>query len=448
MNAVTPAVTKHTLASQLLWPEDATHTLESVELESSTPAAVEPLVPRLRELAAIGDALRSLQAVDGTMLAPQAGAALAADSARILRELAETEPVTPAAAAIMRLRADALLAGRPSGQAARAEAALTAPQPLTVFCGPLCTWRAKTPAGLHTVVAATSHAAGDQLIADLDGSLETALDALRTRLALPELDVHAALPMQITDLLAAGGEASAFPKHFAYFLPVDEDVLDGDPTARKTILFRNVYDARYAHMSSHLAEVLLEGPQLSEGVEPIAPLLGWLRAHDVAHGLTLPGDEHEHAAGVGSEPWMALHEVIANVFGLLLAVTPAWLELQGASESDVAAIYLAEMLQYMRRGPMRWGDAGAAYMELNFLERNGFVDIDELGRIHWDTPALMEGVAAHARVLAQAIIAADETRIAASFLDEYAWGEDTGAARTADSLMRRLASVPTALAYR
>src|SRR6185295_11837216 len=111
-------------------------------------------------------------------------------------------------------------------------------------------------------------------------------------------------------------------------------------------------------------------------------------------------------------------------------------------------IYMAEMLQYMRRGPMRWGDAAAAYMELNFLERNGFVDIDDIGRIAWKTDALLEGTAAHARVLAQAIIGGGESDLAASFLDEYAWGEETGAARTADSLMRRLASVPTALAYR
>jgi hypothetical protein len=448
MNAVPQTVRKHTLASQMLWPEDATHTIESVELEPEVPAAIEPLVPRLRELAALGDALRSLQAIDGTMLSPGTSQALAADSAQILRELADADPVTPEAAGIMRLRADALLERASSEEAARREAALAEPQPLTVFCGPLHTWRAKSPALLHTVVAATRHAAGDQLIANLDGSLEEALGIVRGQLDLPELGVHALLPMHITDLIAAGGEASAFPKHFAYFLPVDEGLLDGDPAERKTILFRNVYDLRYERMSSRLAETLLDGPQLRPEVPAIAPLLGWLRAHDIAHGLTLPGDEHEHVAGVGPEPAMSLHEVIANVYGLMLAVTPPWLALQQADVSDVAAVYLAEMLQYMRRGPGRWGDAGAAYMELNFLERNGFVDIDELGRVRWETNALVEGTAAHARVLAQAIIAGDGTRLVASFLDEYAWGEDTAAARTADSLMRRLASVPTALAYR
>lgn len=448
MTAVPQTVTKHTLASQMLWPEDATHTIESVELEPAVPEAVEPLVPRLRELAALGDALRSLQAVDGTVLTPGTSAALAADSAQIVRELADADAVTPEEAAIMRLRAEALADGAASEEAARREAALAAPQPLTVFCGPLCTWRAKTTAPLHTVVAATNHVAGDKLIADLDSSTEDALAAVRAQLNLPDLGVHAVLPMQITDLIAAGGEASAFPKHFAYFLPVDEGIADVDPAERKTILFRNVYDLRYERMSSRLAEILLDGPQLRADVPPIAPLLGWLRAHDVAHGLTLPGDDHAHTDGVGQEPAMALHEVTANVFGLLLAITPAWLEIQRASESDVAAIYMAEMLQYMRRGPMRWGDAGAAYMELNFLERNGFVDIDEDGRISWEADRLIEGTAAHARVLSQAIIGADETNLAAAFLDEYAWGENTGAARTADSLMRRLASVPTALAYR
>lgn len=447
MNAVTPAVRKHTLASQMLWPEDATHTIESVDLEPALAPALEPLVPRLQELAALGDALRSLQAVDGTMLAPDTAAALAADSARIVRELADAAPVSSEEAAIMRLRADALVAGTVSEEAAQREAALAAPQALTVFCGPLCTWRAKTSAGLHTVVAATGHAAGDRLIADLDTSLEQALAAVRTQLGLGDLGVHAMLPMQITDLIAAGGEASAFPKHFAYFLPVDEGLVGGDPAERKTILFHNVYDLRYAHMSSRLADALLLGPQVREETNPIVPLLGWLRAHDVAHGLTLPGDEHDHAADVGNEPSMALHEVTANVFGLLLAVTPVWLEIQRATAADVAAIYLAEMLQYMRRGPARWGDAGAAYMELNFLERNGYVDIDEDGRIQWETDRLLEGTAAHARVLAQSIMT-EQARLAASFLDEYAWGEETGAARTARSLATRLYSVPTALAYR
>jgi hypothetical protein len=448
MTAVPQTVTKHTLASQMLWPEDATHTIESIDLEPEVPEAVEPLVPRLRELAALGDALRSLQAVDGTMLAPGTSRALAAESAALLRELADAEPVTAEEAAIMRLRADAIAEGTPSEEAARREAALAAPQPLTVFCGPMYTWRAKSSAGLHTVVAATRHAAGDRLVADLDGLVEEGLAAVRMQVGLPDLEVHDLLPMQITDLIAAGGEASAFPKHFAYFLPVDEGLIDGDPAERKTVLFRNVYDQRYERMSSQLAEVLLDGPQLRPDVPPIAPLLGWLRAHDVAHGLTLPGDEHEHAVSVGPEPAMSLHEVTANVYGLLLAITPPWLERQGANESDVAAVYLAEMLQYMRRGPGRWGDAGAAYMELNFLERNGFVDIDELGRVGWETGRLIEGTTAHARVLAQAIIAAHDTGLAASFLDEYAWGEETAAARTADSLMRRLASVPTALAYR
>ena len=112
MTAVPQTVTKHTLASQMLWPEDATHTIESVELEPAVPEAVEPLVPRLRELAALGDALRSLQAVDGTVLTPGTWAALAGDSAQIVRELADADGLTPEAAAIMRLRADALRRGR------------------------------------------------------------------------------------------------------------------------------------------------------------------------------------------------------------------------------------------------------------------------------------------------------------------------------------------------
>ena len=66
-------------------------------------------------------------------------------------------------------------------------------------------------------------------------------------------DVKADSPfaMQITDLIAMGGESNAFPKHFCYFLPEDEGAGFGKD-GNKTILFRNVYGLRYEQIGALL----------------------------------------------------------------------------------------------------------------------------------------------------------------------------------------------------
>ena len=95
--------------------------------------------------------------------------------------------------------------------------------------------------------------------------------------------------MQVCDLIACGGEANTFPKHFAYFLPEDEDVNDPD-AEKKTILFRNAYALRHEKISRRLGEAMLVGPRPSEDVDPAEVLVMWLRGHDIAHAVTLPGD--------------------------------------------------------------------------------------------------------------------------------------------------------------
>lgn len=432
----------------VLWPAGDTHTVEYAALEPSVPAELTPLVPKLRRLAQLGDAMGSLQAADGSTADEEAAREIAVASARLLNEIAAAEEVSPEAAETMRLRADALTNGTSREAVARREAGLADPQPLTVICGPMGTWRPKTRMPLHSVVAATRHEEGDRLIAGTDSKAEAALAAVGKRLGLEGLDVKSIYPLQVVDLIACGGEANTFPKHFAYFLPEDEDVDDPD-AEKKTILFRNAYGLRYSRISRRLGEAMLVGPRPSEDADVASILVMWLRGHDIAHGVTLPGDGRVGAEDLEEpESFYALAEVIADTFGGLMALTPEWLEVAGASREDVAAIVMAEMLHYVRRGPWLWGDAGAAFIELSFLEQGGYVTVDEEARIHFDTEGVVAGLEALAKELATEVVVAPDAATVHRFLERHSWERDGGAPRVLEALRGgRVGDVPTALAY-
>src|SRR5580698_2237659 len=61
----------------LFWPEQEQHGVRYVPLEATLTEQVAPLAGQLRELAAVGDALRSLQTRDGSVLSDQAADVLA-----------------------------------------------------------------------------------------------------------------------------------------------------------------------------------------------------------------------------------------------------------------------------------------------------------------------------------------------------------------------------------
>ena len=434
--------------SPVLWPAGDTHTVEYAELSPNVPDELAPLVPKLRRLAQLGDAMNGLQAADGSAADEEAARGIAAASAKLLNEIAADDEVTPEAAETIRLRADALTNGTSREAVARREAALGDPQPLTVICGPMGTWRPKTRTPLHSVIAATRHEKGDRLISKTDAGAKAALAAVGERLGLEGLDVQGTYPMQICDLIACGGEANTFPKHFAYFLPEDEDVNDPD-AEKKTILFRNAYALRYEKIGRRLGEAMLVGPRPSEDVDPAEVLVMWLRGHDIAHAVTLPGDGKVKPEDLKEpEAYYALDEAIADTFGGLMSMTPEWLEAAGATREDVAAIVMAEMLQYVRRGPWLWGDAGAAFIELSFLEQGGYVTVDEDAKIHFDTDGVQAGLEALAKALATEVIAAPDAASVEAFLERHSWERDSGARRVVDALRDGAAgNVPTALAY-
>jgi len=430
----------------LIWPEHDNHTLTGVDLDPQLPKNVEALLPQLRQLAALGDSLRALQSIDGAFVHEGHARMLAKASAELMEELADSDAISPEQADMLRRRAAALVELRHDTAIAHDEAALTAPQPLTVIAGPMCTFRNKTRTPLHSVVACSAHEQGDALIAALDASSGAVLDEVNGYCGTPDVTVGGIFAMQVTDLIAMGGESNAFPKHFAYFLPEDEGAGYGE-VFNKTILFRNVYGLRYQYISKPLGDALLKGYRPNPSVDVRNVLITWMRGHDIAHAVTTPRVGRVEPKDVGHEPWYALQEAIADAYGSAMAFTDTWLELAGCSLDDMVAIYLAEALHYLRRHPRNWGDAGAASVELSFLATHGAIDVHPDGTISWETGKVVEGIHKLCAALERDVVSAPEPPAVQRVLDTYGWREDSVLAPTLRKIRDELGGVPTSLAY-
>ena len=406
-----------------------------------------PLAPRLRELAAVGDALRSLQTRTGAPLSGEAVDALAQRTGELLNEIAEEQEGEPAQ--ITRMRARAFLEGGSHAEAAVREGNLYELAPLTVLCGPQCTWRLKTPTPLHTVVAAVANREYDAMVRALDEHLPQATIELREELNLPQLELDESYPMRVTDMIACGGEANAYPKHFAYFLPEDEGVKSEPGQRKKTIVFRNAYRERFTVISEPLGEAIFAGPTRDPDTPPESALLAWFRGHDIGHTATLPATDYGWHYDLGHEPFMMVQEAVSDVYGLLLTLTPTWLSLTGLSAVDASEVFLAELLHYLRRGPWLYGDAGAAYLELSYLLANDYMQMGTDGRVHWEMERLHEGMRALASEMATAVLEPSTAEPCKRFVATYGWpAQQPAAAQVLTQLQGPLRAVPSALAYR
>jgi hypothetical protein len=417
-------------------------------LTGDFPPEIVPVSADVRQLAALADATRALQTLDGRFVHDEARDTLLAASAEVLVRVAESAAVSPESREIMQLRADALLRGSGYEQAAIREAELSTPQPLTVICGPMCTWRLKTRQPLHSLIASAGHAEGSRLIGTIDGALESALDSVRRDLDIAELSARPTCAMVVDDLVACGGEANAFPKHFAYFLPEDEGVRGAE--TNKTLVFANAYRDRYALISAPLARTVLDPEPMAEGEDALRILLAWFRGHDIGHGVELPQTSYDRwAPTLGHERFMMLQETLADVYGFLLALTPEWQRSGGYAAEELCGVFLAEMLHYLRRGPWMYGDAGAAYLELSFLIRHRYVRLTASGeQIEWRPERLCEGMRALGEALARDMLAARDSSGPCGFIERYGWeGRSFDGHSIVAALRRGAGHVPTALAY-
>jgi hypothetical protein len=436
-------------APQLLppfWPIDDQHGVGHVRLDGEPPANAAEVMPLLLQLAAQSDAMRSLQSAEGETLSESAASVLRGEMAERMRELADLLDEDSAAA--VRLRAKGLSGGIEHREMTLEIARSGPPPALEIVCGPLCTWRMKTRIGLHSFVAAARDERQQALLNELDDSLEQALASVEAEIGANGLSVPFKLPMNVTNLLISAGEAAGHPKHFAYFMPEDEWV-DGLPIEeQRTLYMRNVHLARYSVITVPLAETLLNGPMRAADVPIADTLMPWIRGHDHGHNVVVPSTCYDDwMETLGIEPFMALQEAIADVYGFLMTISDAWLNITGVSRLDMCATHMAELLHYLRRGPKYYGDPGAAYVELSFLAENGFVEIDGAGRVTWNEEDFCRGMAALASALTESTVGAPDETGSEAFLARYGWPTETAAMRTFEAMREELTNVPTSIAF-
>jgi hypothetical protein len=428
------------------WPVDDQHGVGYVLLKGQPPSDPDRTMPLLVKLAAQSEAMRGLQAADGAFLSESAASALRGEMSEGLLELAEL--VDEGSGELIRMRAKALSGAADHSETVIAIARKNVQPSLEIVCGPLCTWRMKTRAGLHSFLAAARDEENQRLLDSLDASLDGALEALRDGLGSSGLHVPFKLPMNVTDLLISAGEAAGHPKHFAYFMPEDEGVDGLALEEQRTLYMRNVHIARYKVITVPLAEVLLDGPVGPTEVPVEETLMPWIRGHDHGHNTIVPETDYDSwMKTLGIEPFMALQEAIADVYGFLMTISEPWLECTGVSRLDMSATHIAEMLHYLRRGPEFYGDPGAAYVELSFLAENGYVEIDGEGRISWDEDGFCRGMTALAAALTESTVAAPDERGSEELLARYGWPAETAAMRTWNRMRDELAGVPTSIAF-
>lgn len=452
MAQATEDATPHLLPA--FWPLADRHAVSHVALDTEPPSNAERVLPLLLRLAAQSDAMRSLQTGDGAILSERGASALRQEMAESLTELAELGDEESAVQ--IRLRAEVLAGDADEEEVTRRIAAEGAAPPLEIVCGPLCTWRPKTRSPLHSFVAAAHDGPVQEVLDALDAATESALDELRADLDAPQLRIECEMPMHATDLIVSAGEAAGHPKHFAYFLPQDEDVDYLPLEEQRTLYLHNVHRVRFQLITAPLGEALLDGP-LGAGATPTeATLTPWIRGHDHGHNLAVPETDYESWSGtLGLEPFMMLQEAIANVYGFLMSVSEPWLGIAGVSRLEMCATHVAELLHYMRRGPSYFGDPGAAYLELSFLAENGFVEVDGDGRVAWTEEDFWRGMVELAKALTESTVGAADERPSETLIDRYSWPHDapsgqrldTAAGRTLTAIREELAHVPTSVAF-
>jgi len=432
------------LAASTFYPPIEQYTIAVMDLHSDaiTPQ-VRSLLPSINELAALGDAIHAIQMLDGRFQNVQTATVLLQQSADLLLMIAGS--LSGSVATVLRLRAASLLGeGHAEAAIAQVEAA---DDPLILLCGPLSTWNGKSKNYLHGVVASVPVKHLNTLITRADSFRASNLRYLQALLGLPTLELGYVPPFVVTDLIACGGEANTYPKQFAYFLPEDEGVKGA--ARMKSVVYANLYQTRFHRVSLPLAEETLVPFQLSglTADRSTRDLLLWFRGHDIGHSFRLPETDYERLQLVGLENMWMLQEAIADVMGYLMVANGPWRHAFQLDRAECSAVFLAELLRYIRRGPTWFPDSGSGFMELSYLLSHGYVSLESDGeQLVWHPDRLYDGMVALAGELVNVVLGADVER-ATALLTEHSFHPGHVLSSILTKLTRDFHHLPTDFAF-
>ncbi|CAM3828626.1 hypothetical protein RABR111495_14365 [Rahnella bruchi] len=221
---------------------------------------------------------------------------------------------------------------------------------------------------------------------------------------------------KIINLFGIAGEANTYPKHFAYFFPEDEG-LKYSPVKR-TVVFANTYlqlfelFSRTEAAKMGWAEEALPDSQVCQRY-----LIAWFRGHDLGHSLVRNENVFPKLSKIDRWGSMMVQEALADQFGLLMCLTPQIADGLQLDRTVLARIYFLEMLRYLRRGPSSYPDAGAAWIQFNYLREHGCIEL-KTGSIDFHPELFFTQMAGLTRLMSEELLGGDTER-AQAFMQQH-----------------------------
>lgn len=388
--------------SSVFWPRNRIHHVSSLVLNLGGTSISGEAARCITTILKLSDAIRDLQAIGNAGLSLPSRQ-LSTEAANTLDELAglmrDGDSMRGAA-----LRAQ-ILRGRDKRQLATEIASLDEKE-LVVFCGDLTTWLGKSRQTHFSSFFAVPDFRHQKIADKSDACLPQAFDEVRIRVD-SNLQLGAMCGFKVTNIIAAAGEANLYPKHFAYFLPEDEGVKYAE--RKRTVVFMNTYLALFKLISMEESRSYITVTDGGLRMADIGDyLIAWFRGHDIGHSIVRRETDFRSISRVDRWASMVLQEVLADVFGFLLCMTDAWQTNLALDPASVCQIYCYEMLRYLRRAPSDFPDAGAAFVQLQFLIDHGFAEFDQYsGKISVSSADMLEGMTMLAKEMVQSVLVND-----------------------------------------
>ena len=220
------------------WPRNRTHVISSLALNVKNSPISGQMARHIITVLKISNAIRDLQVTNLAQL-HSLSTQLALEAANALEDLAALMR-DPDSIRGAKLRAQILRGGNKAQLAT--EIARLDERELLLFCGDLTTWLGKSRETHFSSFFAVPDSAHQHIADRADAMLATAFEEVRSTVS-DQLSLTSLCSFKVTNLIATAGEANLYPKHFAYFLPEDEEVKYAE--RKRTVVFMNTYLALF-----------------------------------------------------------------------------------------------------------------------------------------------------------------------------------------------------------
>lgn len=400
------------------WPKSDIHYVHSIKLDEHLSNFGDIDSRYVNKLCRIADSIRSLQCADVDDSIDEEIQRLKNISAKLMKKLAGTIWDSDSAQALL-LRAS-VLDGSSLQNAIQSILSFNENQVVS-FCGDLSTWHGKSNKLFYSSFFAAVDTESDKSVRTLDSKINNGINYIQQIIGC-QLQIAAPLQFKICNLIDCGGEANLYPKHFSYFFPEDEGIKYS--TIKKTIVFKNVYTQIHRKISETLAHQIIHSEDrfCTVNAEQLTNhLLTWFRGHDIAHGISAGQTNYLLLRKFGRWFSMECQEVLADCFGFLFALSDEWQNHMSLRTDIQCQIFTAELVRYLKRGCSLYPDSGAAFIELSYLYKYGFVQIDfDKSIITTSNNNIINGFTALAKTLYDTILTNNERKIY-EFYNSFSW---------------------------